>query len=88
MATYKFSAMGPGFQCRDEVFEMGPIKISAPVGAGKKAKNIPDDVKAIQRALNRFTPLQGGPKELLKVDGWCGEKTLAAIHEFQKKRLG
>jgi hypothetical protein len=28
MATYKFSAMGPGFQCRDEVFEMGPIKIS------------------------------------------------------------
>ena len=88
MATYKFSAMGPVFQCRDEVFEMGPIKISAPVGAGKKAKNIPHDVKAIQRALNRFTPLQGGPKEVLKVDGWCGEKTLAAIHEFQKKRLG
>jgi hypothetical protein len=88
MATYKFLLMGPGFQCHEETLEMGPFKISAPVGAGPKAKNFREDVRKIQCALNRFTPLQGGPQEILEVDGWCGQKTLAAIHEFQMKRLG
>ena len=33
----------------------GPIAISKPVGQGPLARNLPDDVKTIQEALNQVT---------------------------------
>lgn len=61
--------------------------IRAAVGAGvpPRVRNYPDDVAKIQTALNRFTPLAGGPLPPLVIDGLCGPKTRAAIHHFQKK---
>jgi peptidoglycan hydrolase-like protein with peptidoglycan-binding domain len=53
-----------------------PFEISASVGRG--GKNHPDDVKAVQAALNVRA------KAGLKVDGVCGPKTTAAILGFQK----
>lgn len=47
--------------------------------------NYPEDVKTIQRALNRFSPLEGGPMVPLVVDGICGPLTKKAIYDFQGK---
>jgi hypothetical protein len=54
----------------------GPFNISAPVGRG--GKNKPEDVLAVQNALNKKA------KAGLKADGKCGPKTIAAIEAFQK----
>jgi hypothetical protein len=54
----------------------GPFSISASVGRG--GKNKPEDVTAVQNALNTKT------KAGLKVDGKCGPKTIGAIESFQK----
>ena len=64
----------------------GPIAISKPVGQGALARNLSNDVKTIQEALNQVT-LQGeagGPMPLLVVDGIKGPKTQAAILNFQR----
>jgi hypothetical protein len=63
------------------------IAITSAVGRGTppRCRNLPEDVRTIQAALNRFTPLEGGPAPLLVVDGICGPKTRAAIDHFQKK---
>ena len=61
--------------------------ISAAVGNGswERCPNRPEDVRSIQQALNRFSPLEGGPQPALVIDGLCGPKTRAAIAHFQKK---
>lgn len=63
------------------------VVIRFPVGAAAppRCQNAPDDVKTIQKALNRFSPLDGGPAEKLVVDGICGPKTKSAIYHFQEK---
>ena len=64
------------------------VAISAPVGnnfVAARVLNRPDDTRAIQAALNKFTPLQGGPSPPLEVDGGCGRLTRDAILHFQEK---
>ncbi|MEO8427420.1 MAG: peptidoglycan-binding domain-containing protein [Verrucomicrobiota bacterium] len=53
-----------------------PFEISASVG--RRGKNNPEDVQAVQAALNRRA--EAG----LPVDGKCDDKTVKAIEEFQK----
>ena len=67
----------------------GPIAISKPVGQGPLARNIPDDVKTIQEALNQVTVkgVTGGPIPLLVVDGIKGPKTQSAILKFQQAQV-
>lgn len=62
------------------------VNISASVGQGGVNKNA--DVLAIQQALNKIKPAQGGPDPKLKEDGWIGPKTKAAILKFQKGNAG
>lgn len=68
----------------------GSVGISKPVGQGGAARNIPEDVRTIQDALNRVTEkgVAGGPMPLLDVDGLCGPKTNAAILKFQRTQVG
>lgn len=67
----------------------GSITISKPVGQGGAARNVPDDVRTIQDALNQIAKkgIQGGPVPLLDVDGLCGPKTNAAILKFQRAQV-
>ncbi len=67
----------------------GPIAISKPVGQGQLARNLPDDVKIIQEALNGVTVMGvvGGPMPFLAVDGIKGPKTQAAILNFQRVQV-
>jgi len=62
------------------------VSISASVGQGGSNKNA--DVLAIQQALNKIPPNQGGPVPKLKEDGWIGPKTIGAILKFQKGNTG
>jgi hypothetical protein len=81
-------SMQPDFLDRIEpVPPDGPLTITSPVGDGvpPRCRNLSADVKKIQAALNRFSPLEGGPAEKLDVDGIAGKLTKAAIHRFQKK---
>lgn len=68
----------------------GAISITAPVGQGQLARNLPDDVRVIQEALNQVTvnALAGGPIPFLTVDGIKGPKTQAAIINFQRLQVG
>jgi peptidoglycan hydrolase-like protein with peptidoglycan-binding domain len=61
------------------------LTISAPVGerSHPRVVNLKSDVEKIQRTLNQFPNRDGGPVELLKVDGIVGPKTIAAILNFQ-----
>ena len=63
------------------------LTITSAVGDGfpPRCRNLQADVRKIQAALNRFTPLQGGPLEKLVVDGIAGKLTKGAIHRFQRK---
>jgi uncharacterized protein YukE len=54
----------------------GPFSIGGAVGRG--GKNKPEDVQAVQAALNKQA------RAGLKVDGNCDQKTIAAIMAFQK----
>jgi len=67
----------------------GSIVISKPVGQGGQARNLPDDVRTVQEALNQVTVkgVNGGPMPLLAVDGLCGPKTIAAILKFQRAQV-
>src|SRR5262245_60204401 len=61
------------------------MAVTIKYSVGKNAHNCPDDVKAIQTALNRIKPCWGGPPEPFEATGYCGEKTLAAIRRFQRR---
>jgi len=67
----------------------GPIRISKPVGQGGLARNLAEDVKTIQAALNQVTVkgFPGGPMPFLVEDGIKGPKTQAAILNFQKVQV-
>src|SRR6266496_1660189 len=67
----------------------GPISISKTVGQGPFARNLPDDVKTIQDALNQVTVNgdAGGPMPFLVVDRIKGPKTQAAILKFQQVQV-
>ena len=54
------------------------------VSVGKGGANHKPDVRKVQRLLNRF---RHASDALLKVDGWAGAKTVAAIEHFQRARL-
>lgn len=62
------------------------LAIKKPVGQGPLARNLPEDVKTIQDALNQVTVNgePGGPIPFLTVDGIKGPKTQAAILNFQR----
>ncbi len=57
------------------------LVLHAAVGAD--APNRPEDVRAVQAALNAVPQTAGGPLAPLVVDGRCGLRTLAAIGRFQ-----
>jgi hypothetical protein len=70
-------AAGPGAAVAEAAKTAGgAFSISASVGQG--GKNKPEDVQAVQTALN--TKSKAG----LVVDGKCGPKTIAAIKTFQQ----
>ena len=66
----------------------GTLGLSAPVGSATRCRNVPSDVRAVQQALNSFSPVDGGPSPKLVVDGIYGPKTAAAISKFQAKSFG
>lgn len=57
---------------------------------GRMCRNAEPDVKAIQDALNRVPPDQGGtpPNKKLTVNGLCDGRTIEAIQLFQLKQFG
>lgn len=62
------------------------LVLHAAVGAG--APNRPEDVRAVQAALNAVPQDGGGPPAPLALDGRCGPLTLAAIARFQLRQFG
>ena len=75
------------FTCRNGLLDIG-AEISAPVGLSSRSSrclNIPDDVRTVQRLLNRFPTIEGGPIPKLVVDGIIGPLTDKAIGHFQAK---
>lgn len=64
------------------------LGLSAPVGSAARCRNTAPDVRKVQAALNRFTPLEGGPGPALVVDGKLGPLTLKGVTGFQKKHFG
>ncbi len=86
--SLKKVSMQPDFLDRIErVPPDGPLTITSAVGDGfpPRCRNLSADVKKIQTALNRFSPLEGGPIEKLVPDGIAGRLTKGAIHRFQRK---
>lgn len=69
--------------------DITPIAITKPVGQGPLARNLPEDVRTIQDALNQVTAKgeTGGPMPPLVVDGLIGPKTNGAIVKFQRERV-
>jgi hypothetical protein len=63
-----------------------PVSILQSVGRG--GANNSEDVKIIQKALNRIEPGLGGPSPKLVPDGIVGTKTITAIEKFQTRQLG
>ncbi|MDP2898636.1 MAG: peptidoglycan-binding protein [bacterium] len=63
------------------------ITITASVGR-MGGVNRPDDVKKVQKLLNKVPQTEGGPKVPLAVDGICGPKTINAIQTFQLRHFG
>ncbi|MCI0640939.1 MAG: peptidoglycan-binding protein [Gemmataceae bacterium] len=55
---------------------------------GVKGRNVPADTDVVQELLNIAPPAEGGPQPVLKVDGFVGPKTTAAIQRFQVQRFG
>ena len=64
----------------------GDVNLSASVG--NNAYNRFEDVRTVQDALNSVPATDGGPDPLLKVDGLCYGKSVAAIRKFQKLGCG
>lgn len=66
----------------------GTLGLTAPVGGAQRCRNVAGDVRAVQKALNSFSPADGGPSPKLVEDGIYGPKTAAAIQKFQVKNFG
>jgi peptidoglycan hydrolase-like protein with peptidoglycan-binding domain len=90
-------ALQSDFMCVDEQPAASPAAetIKAPVGeieARGARGNAPDDVRAIQRLLNKVEAQDGGSRApgssgTLTVDGLCGPLTRKAIGAFQRKQF-
>jgi Mannosyl-glycoprotein endo-beta-N-acetylglucosaminidase len=52
---------------------------------GRNGRNIPSDVKLVQRLINANLPIPLAP---LAEDGVCGSKTISAIEIYQQRNLG
>jgi hypothetical protein len=63
----------------------GVLTISSSVGLG--GRNLPDDVKTVQAALNQVPPEQGGPRTKLDVNGKSDGALQQAIAAFQKRQF-
>ena len=61
-------------------------KISGSVGAG--GVNAPRDVRTVQCLFNGMGPMEGGPSEMLAVDGIAGPITIGTIHLLQSTQFG
>lgn len=59
----------------------GFLTLGGSVGQG--GRNGSADVRAVKGALNAVAPASGGPTPKLVVDGFVGQKTVAAIRRFQ-----
>lgn len=66
----------------------GALGLTAPVGGAQRCRNLASDVRAVQKALNSFAAVDGGPNPKLVEDGIYGPKTAAAIQKFQVKNFG
>lgn len=66
----------------------GSLGLKAPVGSAQRCRNVAGDVLAVQRALNKYSPADGGPSPKLAEDSIYGPKTAAAIQKFQVKHFG
>jgi hypothetical protein len=71
--------------CNPPEYSAG-VSIQGSVGRG--GRNLPDDVKAIQAALNAQDPADGGPMVKLAVDGLVGPLTIGAIEKYQRHQFG
>ena len=60
--------------------------IAKSVGLG--GTNRKDDSMTVQELLNKVPPDEGGPVPLLAVDGLPWQKTIAAIKNFQRVKVG
>lgn len=82
-----FRSHQTGVGCRHQNVDLDPEgRIKAAVGA--RGGNNPRDVRTVQSLLNGIGPLEGGPPEMLAVDGIVGPITLGAINAFQTFHLG
>ncbi|MPZ59115.1 MAG: hypothetical protein GEU91_22035 [Rhizobiales bacterium] len=63
-----------------------PAILQRSVGQG--GANLLADVRAVQARLNAIPAGAGGPTPLLDIDGIAGPKTIAAIHRYQRTKLG
>ncbi|MEP6850305.1 MAG: hypothetical protein ABI999_15705 [Acidobacteriota bacterium] len=81
-------AMNSVGKCEDHLpltRPLTPIRLTASVGPG--GRNLPDDVKRVQNALNFVLPTMGGPLPKLEENGVYGESTATAITRFQLKEF-
>ena len=61
------------------------VKINSSVGVG--ASNLPDDVFAIQYALNKVPLIDGGPIPQIKMDGKCDQQTIKRVLVNRRQRI-
>jgi hypothetical protein len=63
------------------------IQVNMQGSVGVAGVNRPDDSKLIQMLLNAVPTTHGGPSTKLVVDGLVGQRTIAAIRNYQLKQL-
>lgn len=54
---------------------------------GVNGRNDESDTLTVQTLLNQVPAMQGGAEPVLDLDGWCGNKTVAAIRKFQQRQF-
>ena len=87
MTFSAFNGLGGCKQC-SEAGTPPLLGLTAPVGTGARCRNVPSDVQKVQRALNRFSEIEGGPVPKLLESGSVDSSTSAAITRFQTKQFG
>ena len=80
------------FGCTTQQLAPGPAPspttaVNVVASVGSAGRNLRTDVLAIQGALNKVDPSEGGADPALAVDGICGPVTTRAIGKFQRRAL-